>query len=135
MSSPKLNLNDFEQSQLIYIYTWTFVKRLYDPLPSMIDSKMKRRKGMTRMQNSLVFDIKLTIPNSPSIERRIDNHYCSVIIYKYVTARILFRAAYIFLSRTRGSSWKADLAIQILQKFIRSDLTDSLDYLRERSSL
>ena len=57
MSRPKLNLKDIEQSQLIY--TWNFVKRLYDPLPSMIDPTVKRRNGMTRMQNSLgLRDIK-----------------------------------------------------------------------------
>jgi hypothetical protein len=58
--SPKLNLKDATQYQLIY----AFVQWLYDPLPSMIDPTMKRR-----MQNSLwVFDIMLTIPHLPSVE-------------------------------------------------------------------
>ena len=74
--SPKLDLNDTGESQLIY----AFVKRLYDPLPSMIDPTVKRRKDLTRVQNSLtglwVFDIVLSIPDSPSVEcvgYRIEN--------------------------------------------------------------
>ena len=58
--SPKLNLKDAAQYQLLY----AFVRRLYDLLPSMVDPTMKRRR-----QNSLwVFDIMLTIPHSPSVE-------------------------------------------------------------------
>ena len=60
LESPKLNLKDAAQYQLIY----AFVQRLYDPLPSMIDPTLKRR----RQNSSWVFDIMLTIPHSPSAE-------------------------------------------------------------------
>ena len=60
LESPKLNLKDAAQYQLIY----AFVQRLYDPLPSMIDPTLKRR----RQNSSWVFDIMLTIPHSPSVE-------------------------------------------------------------------
>ena len=66
--SPKLDLKVAEDCHLIY----AFVKRLYNPLPSMIDPTIKRRKDLTRIQNSLpglwVFDIMLTIPHSQSVE-------------------------------------------------------------------
>jgi hypothetical protein len=59
LESPKLNLKDAAQYQLIY----AFVQRLYYPLPSMIDPTLKRR----RQNSSWVFDIMLTIPHSPSV--------------------------------------------------------------------
>jgi hypothetical protein len=58
--SPKLNLKDTAQYQLIY----AFVQRLYYPHPSMIDPTVKRRM----QDSSWVFDIMLTIPRSPSVE-------------------------------------------------------------------
>ena len=58
--SPKLNLKDTAQYQLIY----AFVQRLYYPHPSMIDSMVKRRM----QDSSWIFDIMLTIPRSPSVE-------------------------------------------------------------------
>ena len=60
LKSPKLNLKDVSQHELLY----AFVKRLYYPLRSMIDPTVKRRK-----QNSFwVFDITLTISKSPPVE-------------------------------------------------------------------
>ena len=58
--SLNLSLKDAQQYQLIY----GFVRRLYDPLPAMIDPTVKRRMG-----NSFwVFDIMLRISDSQSVE-------------------------------------------------------------------
>lgn len=47
--SPRLTLKDTTHSQLIH----AFIKRLYDPHPSMMDPTAKRRKDPTRTQKSL----------------------------------------------------------------------------------
>jgi hypothetical protein len=60
LNSLDLNLKDAEQYQLIY----GFVRRLYDPLPSMIDPTVKRR----RQDSIWLFDITLTPSNLPSVE-------------------------------------------------------------------
>lgn len=79
--SPKLDLKNTEQTRLIF----AFIRRLYDPHPSMVDPTVKRRKDPTRTQNSLtglwVFDITLTFSTSSSLEcrgYRIANTHSSV---------------------------------------------------------
>lgn len=60
--SPKLKISETSDVQLLY----AFVRRLYDPHPSMLDPTVKRRRDS--LSDSWVFDITLTIPNSPSAE-------------------------------------------------------------------
>ncbi|KAF8808450.1 hypothetical protein BYT27DRAFT_7096906, partial [Phlegmacium glaucopus] len=58
--SPKLKLSEASDVRLMH----AFVRRLYDPHPSMLDPTIRRRKDSTA--GLWVFDITLTIPNSPS---------------------------------------------------------------------
>jgi len=58
--SPKLKLSEASDVRLIH----AFVRRLYDPHPSMLDPTIRRRKDSAA--GLWVFDITLTIPNLPS---------------------------------------------------------------------
>lgn len=60
--SSKLKLSEALDVRLIY----AFVRRLYDPHPSMLDPTIKRRKDSD--SGLWVFDITLTIPDSPPVE-------------------------------------------------------------------
>ncbi|KAF8804271.1 hypothetical protein BYT27DRAFT_7107756 [Phlegmacium glaucopus] len=58
--SPKLKLSEASDVQLMH----AFVRRLYDPHPSMLDPSIRRRKDSAA--DLWVFDITLIIPNFPS---------------------------------------------------------------------
>ena len=66
-TSPKLDISNSSHVQLIH----AFIKRLYDPHPSMIDPTIKRRKE----KDSCVFDIAVHIESSGQLETVQCNGY------------------------------------------------------------